>query len=326
MRALVCEAYGPPESLQLKDIDKPPVGAGQVRVAIKSAAINFPDVLVIAGQYQVKTPPPFVPGSEASGTVESVGDGVSQFSVGDEVIVVPTGGAFAEYCVADQHFVMPKPKALDFSAAAGFTITYGTSYHALADCAALQAGETLLVLGAAGGVGIAAVEIAKTMGAKVIAAASSDEKLAFAKQAGADEVINYTNQPLKETVKELTGGQGADVVYDPVGGELAQQALKALAWHGRYLVIGFASGEIPKFPANLALLKEAKICGVWWGTWVQKHPQAHFKNTKALFSLIEKGELKPVVTEQFALEDFVNAFSAITERQAKGKVILRLET
>ncbi|MEM7282278.1 MAG: alcohol dehydrogenase catalytic domain-containing protein, partial [Pseudomonadota bacterium] len=197
MRALVCEAYGPPEDLILKDLDVPEVGPGQVRVSVKAAAINFPDLLVIAGQYQVKTPPPFVPGSEAAGVVDAVGEGVTQYSPGDEVIVVPTGGAFGEYCVADQHFVMPKPQGLDFVTAAGFTITYGTSYHALADNAELKEGETLLVLGAAGGVGIAAVEIAKSMGAKVIAAASSEDKLEFAKRAGADEFINYETAPLK---------------------------------------------------------------------------------------------------------------------------------
>ena len=325
MRALVCEAYGPPESLALKDIDVPEVGEGQVRVAVQAAAINFPDLLVVAGQYQIKTPPPFVPGSEAAGVVDAVGAGVAQFSVGDEVIVIPmAGGAFAEYCVADQQFVVPKPKALDFVTAAGFTITYGTSYHALADGADLKEGETLLVLGAAGGVGITAVEIGKSMGAKVIAAASSDEKLEFAKQAGADELINYGTAPFKDTVKELTGGKGADVVYDPVGGELAQQALRSLAWHGRYLVIGFAAGAIPKFPANLFLLKEAKLCGVWWGTWVERHPKAHFKNTQALYQLVESRRLNPLVTEQYDLVDYKKAFATISERRAKGKVVLNL--
>ncbi len=324
MRALVCESYGPPETLILKDIERPKVSAGQVRVAVRAAAINFPDVLVIAGQYQVKTPPPFVSGSEAAGIVDEVGEGVSHYSVGDEVIVVPTVGAFAEYCVTDQHFVMPKPKALDFVTAAGFAITYSTSYHALSDCANLQAGETLLVLGAAGGVGVAAVEIAKAKGARVIAAASTDEKLEFAKQVGADDLVNYNAVPLKDTVKALTEGKGADVVYDPVGGELALQALKALAWHGRYLVIGFAAGDIPNFPANLMLLKEAKVCGVWWGAWAQKDPRGHVKNTQALFSLVEQKEINPVVTEIFEMDDFLTAFSAITQRRARGKVVLKI--
>jgi NADPH2:quinone reductase len=210
-----------------------------------------------------------------------------------------------------------------FEQAAGFAVTYGTSYHALKQSAELQAGETLLVLGAAGGVGITAVQIGKAMGARVIAAASSDEKLAFARNAGADELINYSTQPLKETVKELTGG-GADVVYDPVGGELAQQALRALAWHGRYLVVGFASGDIPSFPANIALLKEAQITGVWWGTWAAKNPELQFQNMSDISALVAAGKLQPTVTELFPIEDFVKAFQLITERRALGKVVLSL--
>ncbi len=325
MRALVCREYGPPESLLIEERSDPTPASGEVLIDVVAAGINFPDVLAIAGTYQVKTPTPFVPGNEAAGVVSAVGNGVTQYSPGDKVIVNSAGGAFAEKCVADQNATMRLPGGLDFEQGAGFTVTYGTSYHALRQSAELQSGETALVLGAAGGVGIAAVEIAKAMGARVIAAASSDRKLAFAKEAGADETINYTSQPLKETVKELTDGKGADVVYDPVGGELAEQAFRATAWHGRYLVVGFASGDIPSFRANIALLKEASIVGVWWGTWAAKNLQLQIQNMQDLAELIESGKINPRVTESYTLQDFVQAFAAITERRALGKVILRLQ-
>lgn len=324
MRALVCREYGPPESLVIEEHDDPVPGQSQVLVDIEAAGINFPDVLVIAGKYQVKIPTPFVPGNEAAGVVSAVGTGVTQFSVGDKVIINTTCGAFAEKCVADVHATAPLPEDLSFEQGAGFSVTYGTSYHALKQSANLQPGETVLVLGAAGGVGITAVEIAKAMGARVIAAASSVEKLEFARSAGADELINYSEAPLKETVKELTGGNGADVVYDPVGGELADQAFRATAWHGRYLVIGFASGDIPKFPANIALLKEASIIGVWWGTWATKNPKLQIRNMLEMAQLIKEGVLTPRVTESYSLDDYGDAFKAITERRARGKVTLRM--
>lgn len=325
MRALVCHEYGPPESLVIEDRDDPSPGPGQVLVDVAAAGINFPDVLSIAGKYQVKTPPPFIPGNEAAGTVAEVGEDVSHYAVGDRVIVATRGSAFAEKCVADEVTTMPLPRQLDFEQGAGFSVTYSTSYHALRQCADLQPGETVLVLGAAGGVGVTAVELAKAMGAHVIAAASSDEKLEFAKSAGADDVINYSTQPLKETVRELTAGDGVNVVYDPVGGELAQQALRGLAWHGRYLVIGFASGDIPQFPANIALLKEASIVGVWWGTWAARNPQLQIQNLQQVAQLLDDGKINPTVTESYALEDYIEAFRAITERRARGKVILRME-
>lgn len=324
MRALVCNEYGPPESLIIEERDDPLAGDGQLVVDVAAAGINFPDVLSIAGTYQVKTPTPFVPGNEAAGIVSAVGKDVNGFSVGDKVIFTSPGGAFAEKCVASEQTTMALPDGLDFEQGAGFTVTYGTSYHALKQRANLQPGETVLVLGAAGGVGITAVEIAKTMGARVIAAASSDEKLEFAVAAGADETINYSKVPLKETVKELTDGNGADVVYDPVGGELTDQAFRATAWHGRYLVIGFACGDIPKFAANIALLKEASILGVWWGTWAKKNPQLQIQNLLEMTQLIADGKLTPRVTESYALDDFTDAFKAITERRARGKVILRM--
>ncbi len=324
MRALVCNEYGPPGSLSIEERGDLVPGDGQIVVAVAAAGINFPDVLSIAGKYQVKTPTPFVPGNEAAGTVTALGAGVQRFAVGERVIVATRGGAFAGQCVASEMMTMRLPIELDFAQGAGFSVTYGTSYHALLQRANLQAGETVLVLGAAGGVGIAAVEIAKAMGARVIAAASSAAKLEFAKAAGADELINYSEVQLKETAKQLTDGNGVDVVYDPVGGELAEQAFRATAWHGRYLVIGFASGDIPAFAANIALLKEASINGVWWGTWAEKNPALQAKNMQELAQLITAGKLMPRISESYALDDYVSAFAAITERRARGKVILRM--
>ena len=324
MRALVCNAFGPPESLNLEQHHAPLPATGQVLVDVKAAGINFPDILMIGGDYQVKTAPPFVPGNELAGIVEAVGEGVSRFSPGDRVIATPTGGAFAEKCVADQHMCLPLPDKLSFEQGAGFTITYATSYHAFRQSTALKPGESVLVLGAAGGVGITAVEIARALGAKVIAAASSDEKLGFARQAGADELINYSKVSLRDAVKELTGGKGVDVVFDPVGGELAQQALRSLAWHGRYLVVGFACGDIPQIPANIALLKEACITGVWWGTWAERHPADAQLNMMELAAMVQDDRLKPRVTETYPLEQYAAAFAAITKRRAKGKVVLRM--
>jgi len=324
MRALVCKKYGPPESLVIEEHDDPVPGPGQVCIDVAAAGINFPDVLSIAGKYQVKTPTPFIPGNEAAGIVAAVGDGVTQYAVGDKVIINCTGGAFAEKCVADISTTAPLPDGLSFEQGAGFSVTYGTSAHALRQSANLKPGETVLVLGAAGGVGITAVEIAKAMGARVIAAASSDAKLEFARSAGADETINYSTTPLKDTVKELTDGKGADVVYDPVGGELADQAFRATAWHGRYLVIGFASGDIPKFPANIALLKEASIIGVWWGTWALKNPELQRQNMFEMVKLVRAGKVSPRVTESYSIDKFAAAFRAITERRALGKVTVRM--
>ncbi len=325
MKALVCEAYGPAESLEIRDVPDPLPSDGEVLVAIRAAGINFPDLLLIAGKYQVKVPPPFIPGNEAAGIVEAVGDGVGNFRPGDRVIVLPQTGAFAEKCAVSESLCLPLPDCLSFEQGAGFTITYATSYHAFHQSTRLQPGETVLVLGAAGGVGITAVEIASAMGARVIAAAGSEGKLQFAREAGAEETINYSDTSLREAVREVTGGRGADVVYDPVGGELAQQALRSLAWHGRYLVIGFACGDIPKFPANIALLKEASIIGVWWGTWGKNNPEESRKNMAELGAMAAEGRLKPRVTERYPLDRFTDAFAAITERRARGKVVLTFE-
>ncbi|MEM9056507.1 MAG: NADPH:quinone oxidoreductase family protein [Pseudomonadota bacterium] len=321
MRALVCNEYGGADKLRVEERDTPEPGPGQLLVAVRAAGLNFPDVLIVAGRYQVKTPPPFVPGNEAAGVVTAIGDGVTRFKAGDAILCTPTGGAFAQACVVDEAMAMPMVKGLDFPEAAGFAITYGTGLHALVQGAALAAGETLLVLGAAGGAGSAAVELGKALGARVIAAASSDEKLAFARERGADDTINYRTDDLRDAVKALTDGRGADVVFDPVGGDLALAALRATAWHGRYLVIGFASGDIPAFPANLALLKEARIVGVWWGTWASRNPREHVGNMTQLATLLAEGTLSPTVTERYALDDYVAAFGAITERRAMGKVV-----
>ena len=324
MKALVCKEYGPPEMLVIEERPAPVPGPGEVRIDIRAAGINFPDVLVIAGTYQVKVPPPFIPGNEAAGIVEAVGEGVSRIKPGDRVIATPTGGAFAEKCVLAEKFCMPLPEALSFEQGAGFTVTYATTYHAFRQCTELKAGETVLVLGAAGGVGSSAVEVAKALGARVIAAASSEEKLQFAREAGADESINYSNVSLRDAVKELTGGNGVDVVYDPVGGELAQMALRSLAWHGRYLVIGFACGQIPEFPANIALLKEASIIGVWWGTWAARNPKASLQNMAELAAMVDDRRLVPRVTERYEMERYADAFAAITDRRARGKVVLTM--
>ncbi len=326
MKALLCKAFGPVEDLVIEEVPDPQPGPLEVVVDIVAAGLNFPDQLMINGLYQVKNEPPFIPGGEAAGIVRAVGAEVRHQNAGDRVIVIPMIGAFAEQCTVPAERVIPLPDSLSFEQGGSFTVAYGTSYHALKQCAKLQAGETVLVLGAAGGVGTAAVEIAKAMGATVIAAAGTQEKLEFTRQVGADETINYAQVPLRDAVKELTGAKGVDVVYDPVGGELAIQALRSMAWHGRYLVVGFASGTIPDMPANLALLKEASIIGVWWGTWASRAPGESRNNMSELFGLVAQGKITPRVTARYALEDFVAAFAAISKRKARAKVVFSLKT
>lgn len=325
MRALVCKDYGSPDDLVVEDMDDPVAGKGEILVDIKAAGLNFPDVLVIGGQYQVKTPLPFIPGHEAAGVVAGLGEGANRFEVGDKVIVTPSGGAFAERCTVPEKLAMPIPDGLDFEQAAGFTITYSTSYHALCQHARLKEGETVLVLGAAGGVGITAVEIAKALGARVIAAASTNEKLDFAESAGADATINYSETSIKDAVREITDGKGADVIYDPVGGEIGEQALRSIARGGRYLVIGFASGAIPNFPANLLLLKEASAMGVWWGPWATRNPELQAQNLEAMADMISNGRLRPRVTGSYSLDEFSEAFRAITARRVRGKAVFHMD-
>jgi NADPH2:quinone reductase len=323
MRALTCPEHGSGEGEKLvleADWPTPELGENDVRINVKAAGLNFPDVLQIQGKYQFQPEMPFVVGSEISGVVDAVGSAVTRYQAGDEVISM--GGGFREQAICNEGIVFPKPKALNFAEAAGIAITYFTSYYALKQRAKLQPGETLLVLGAAGGVGTTAVELGKLMGAKVIAAASSDEKLELCKQLGADEVINYSEVSVKDAVKELTGGKGVDVVYDPVGGDFSEQAIRSMAWNGRFLVIGFAAGPIPRIPLNLALLKGCSIVGVFWGRFTGEEPAVNLKNIEELWELFEAGKIKPVVTDNFPIEQFREAFLCMTERRARGKVIL----
>jgi NADPH2:quinone reductase len=294
-----------------------------VLVDVKAAALNFPDVLMTRGLYQERPPLPFVPGLEFAGVVAEVGEGVTRVQPGDRVVAY-SGRAVAEKVAVRQEFVMPMPRTLDFVAASGVCLTYFTSYHALKQRAQLQPGETLLVLGAGGGVGTTAVELGKVMGAQVIAAASTDEKLEVARSLGADHLINYSTEDVRERLKEITGGAGVDVVYDPVGGVHTEPAVRSLAWKGRFLVIGFAAGEIPKLAINLLLLKGASLVGVFWGAFARREPQVQMQNARELWELLEAGKLKPVVGQVYALEDGARAFAALEGRQAKGKVVIRV--
>jgi NADPH2:quinone reductase len=324
MKALVCNEFGPTENLALEERQIPTPGKGEILVDIKAAGVNFPDVLTVQGKYQFKPELPFIPGGEVAGIVTAVGEGVTSRKVGDKVISTIQIGGFAEQCVGSEHGAFSMGETMSFEQAAGFAITYGTSYYALKQQAKIQPGETLLVLGAAGGVGIATIQIAKAMGAIVIAAASTEEKLDFACEAGADLRINYTTENLKDKIKELTGGKGADVIYDPVGGDFSEQAFRAIAWDGRFLVIGFASGPIPKIPLNLCLLKGASLVGVFWGAWAARFPLESRNNFEELIAMIDGGQFSPLVTEVYPLADYQEAFASISERRAKGKVILSM--
>ena len=325
MKAVVCKEHGLPDKLSFEAAwPDPEMGDDDVLIDVKAAGLNFPDVLIIQNKYQTKPDLPFIPGGECSGVVVAVGKNVKRLQPGEKVISMGAHGAFCSRIAANQHAVFPMPDGLTFEQAAGVAITYFTSYHALKQRANLQPGETLLVLGAAGGVGTTAVELGKLMGARVIAAASTDEKLALCKQLGADELINYSEASLKDTLKELTGGKGVDVVYDPVGGDYSEPALRSMAWNGRYLVIGFASGPIPSIPLNLTLLKGCSIVGVFWGRFMAEEPAVNLQNIHDLWALFAEGKLKPVVTDLFALEDYEAAYACMMERRARGKGILTL--
>ena len=324
MKALICNEFGSTKNLTLEEVKSPEPGAGQVLIDVHAAGINFPDVLTVQGKYQFKPSLPFTPGIEVSGVIKKVGKDVKMRKVGDEVISTLQTGAFASEVVTSENSAFLKGN-MSFEQAAGFALTYGTSYYALKQRARLVAGETVLVLGAAGGVGVATIQLAKAMGANVIAAASNDTKLDFAEEAGADLRINYTNENLKERVKELTNGQGADVIYDPVGGDFSEQAFRAIAWNGRFLVIGFASGPIAKMPLNLALLKGASLVGVFWGSWSAREPNESQNNFSELIKMVDDKKFIPLVTEIFKLEDHASAFACIEERRAKGKVILSMK-
>ena len=322
VKALICTVYGPLSQLSVQDVPSPQAGPGEVVIDVKASSLNFPDALMVQGLYQVKPPLPFSPGAELAGIVKEVGTGVRGIAVGDRVIASTGWGAFAEECVVSADRVMPLIPGMDFELGAALVLTYCTSLHGLKDCGRLQPGETLLVLGASGGVGIAAVEIGKALGARVIAAASSDDKLALCKQLGADDVINYTSEDLKKRALDLTGGKGVDVVYDPVGGAYTESAVRALAWHGRLLVIGFAAGEIPRIPLNLALLKERSLVGVYWGDSKKHDPVGHTNNLKQLAAWFSEGKIKPFISERVSLEDTVAAMERLTSRQVKGKVVI----
>jgi NADPH2:quinone reductase len=321
MRAVLCKEHGPEEKLALEEVADPTPKENEVLVEMHASALNFPDVLQIRGKYQFQPPLPHGVCNEGAGIVLAVGDKVSSVKPGDRVIAVGQG-ALAEKMVAHESMVIPMPDAMDFRTGAAFTTTYGTSYHALKQRANIQPGETLLVLGAGGGVGTSAVELGKAMGATVIAAASTDEKLAIAKDLGADHLINYSEGSLKDKIKELTGGKGADVVYDPVGGDFSEQALRATAWNGRFLVIGFAAGEIPKIPLNLTLLKGCSIVGVFWGAFTQVEADVNAQNIREMMELIVSGKVKPLINDVFKLEQYVEAFNCLSERRARGKVIV----
>ena len=322
MKAVLCKQYGPPSDLVVQEVPSLKAGEGQVVVAVHACGVNFPDTLIIEGKYQFKPQLPFSPGAEVAGVVKEVGPGVTRFKAGDRVIAATTWGGYAQEALAPVERVIRMPEGMAFETAAAFLLTYGTSHHALKDRGELKPGETVLVLGAAGGVGLAAVEIAKAMGARVIAAASTDEKLAVCREYGADETINYSTEDLRERLKALTGGRGVDVVYDPVGGVLSEPALRSMAWRGRFLVIGFAAGDIPKVPLNLPLLKGCSIVGVFLGGFMRAEPERSESELRELVAWIGEGKLHPRVHAVYPLERAADAMHDVTSRKVIGKVVL----
>ncbi len=324
MRAILCREFGPPTSLTRSEIDEPELTPGSVKIAVEACGINFPDILMVAGKYQQQPPMPFVPGAEVAGRVSALGDGVTHLNVGDRVGAFTGHGGLAECLVAKAHLVYPLPEALPAELAAAFVLAYGTSYHALNDRAELGKGETLLVLGAAGGVGLAAVQIGAAMGANVIAAASSDEKIELALANGASAGIRYDQENLKDAVREHTNGHGADVIYDPVGGEMTNTALRSIAWGGRLAIIGFAAGDIPALPANLPLLKGASIVGVFWGRHVELEPKKHAANMQALQGMLASGALRPVVQSPYPHARAADALQCLADRRALGKLVVKV--
>ena len=322
MKAVLCKSFGPPENLVVEDIPSSSPGKGQIAVTVKACGVNFPDTLIIEGKYQFRPEMPFSPGGEIAGVIKELGEGVKNFKVGQKVFCMTGWGGFAEEAIVDAKGTFPIPDGMDFITASAFSMTYGTSMHALQDRARIKEGETMLVLGAAGGVGLTAVEIGTQLGAKVIAAASTDEKLALCKEYGAVETINYTKEDLKTRIKELTDGKGVDVVYDPVGGAYSEAALRGMAWKGRYLVIGFASGDIPKIPLNLPLLKGCQVVGVFWGAFAQRNPQKNMMNFMQLIQWFRGGKLKPHIHGTYSLEEAPAALNDLINRKVKGKVVL----
>ena len=322
MRALLCKEFGPVPGLQVAEVPDPVAGDGQVLVRVEAAGLNYPDGLMVQGKYQVRPPLPFVPGMELAGVVDAVGKGVDAFAPGDPVMATTGTGAFAERCAVPVEQVLPRPASLPADVAAAALLTYGTTLHALEDRARLRPGETLLVLGAAGGVGIAAVQLGKAMGARVIAAASSDAKLQVCKANGADETINYASEDLRTRIKAITQGRGVDVVYDPVGGPYSEPALRDMAWNGRYLVVGFAAGEIPKIPLNLALLKGCSIVGVFWGAFTRNEAERNRRNNDELMQLYLQGKVTPHIHATYPLERAAEALNEVLNKRVSGKVVL----
>lgn len=323
MKACLCKSFGPPSSLVIEEIAEPAAGPGQVLVRVEACGLNFFDTLIIEGKYQFQPDFPFSPGAEFAGHVEALGEGVTGFALGDRVMGYQKLGAAREKMVAAETELILVPEGVSLEVAAGLAVTYGTTLHAFQDRAKLQAGETVAVLGASGGVGQAAVEIAALMGARVIACASSEEKLAFAREAGAHETVDYSSEPLKESLKALTGGKGVDVVYDPVGGAFSEEALRATGWQGRFLVIGFAAGTIPKMPLNLVMLKGCDVLGVFWGAAVERDPHGHRANMSRLLDWVQAGRLRPHLHGVYPLEQTGKALAEIAERKVRGKVVVK---
>lgn len=322
MRAVVCSSLEGPKSLRVADMPEPVCGRGEVAIDVRAAGLNFPDVLLSYGKYQFKPSPPFVPGGEAAGLVAEVGEGVTRVKKGDRVATTMLHGAFASRIVVPEPSVVPVPEKVSFETAAATLLTYLTTIHALEDRAHLRPGETLLVLGASGGVGIAAVQLGKLLGATVLAAASTDEKIAFCKEQGASEGIVYSREDLKERAKALTGGKGVDVIYDAVGGSYSEAALRAIAWEGRHLVVGFASGEIPKIPLNLTLLKGCQIVGVFWGQFAMREPERNRAHGEKIFGWVAEGKLSPHIDAVFPFERATEALERMERREVKGKLVL----
>ncbi|HKQ25573.1 MAG TPA: NADPH:quinone oxidoreductase family protein [Burkholderiales bacterium] len=322
MKAVLCKELGMPEKLVVEEVPSPKAAQGQVVVRVKACGVNFPDTLIIQGKYQFKPELPFSPGGEVAGIVKEVGEGVTSVKRGDRVIAFNTWGGFAEEIAVDAERTIPMPLAMDFVPASAFVLTYGTSYHALKDRADLKAGETMLVLGAAGGVGLAAIQLGKAMGAKIIAAASNDAKLQICKQNGADAVINYGTEDLRARTKAITAGKGVDVVYDPVGGPYSEPALRDMAWNGRFLVVGFAAGDIPKVPLNLTLLKGCSIVGVFWGAFTRNEPEHNRENNYDLMAMYAAAKVRPHIHATYPLERAAEALNEVINKRVTGKVVL----
>ncbi len=322
MHAWLCETLDGVDALQWRELPTPEPKAGEVRVAIEAASLNFPDLLIVQGKYQFKPPLPFVPGSEFAGRIDAVGAGVEHLKVGDPVAAIAGTGGFGSHAIVDAGRVLPLPPGFDIADGAAFAFTYGTSHHALIDRGQLKAGETVLVLGAAGGVGTAALQIAKAAGARVIAGASTPEKCALCAELGADATIDYGRENLRDALKALTGGRGPDIVYDPVGGDLAEPAFRSIAWRGRYLVVGFAGGGIPALPWNLALLKGASVVGVFWGDFVRREPAASAAGLAQLAQWYAQGKVKPVIDQRLPMSELRAAYARMGSRQVRGKLLL----